>query len=233
MLELGRSFSGMMVDLSEDDVENALSHFEKFRVQYNEVSKLVPEWEHYYSPVPVNELGKALKDGDPAIVMQAGQKVGGICAGCHGAFMSQAYYKYHWGNFHGIKIQDPVRQQEVSFQQFMLFLENSFTGITIDLEQGQAENARMHLQHFRDRFDVLEESCMNCHDSERYYFVDENVKNMIDKLGQVLSTSPVDPEEIGTISKGIGMESCFKCHLVHVPAASAQMQMIKYQKSKH
>jgi len=185
---------------------------------------MVPEWEKNFPLAPVNDLGAALKSGDQGKVMAAFESVGKVCSDCHLANQSKAYFKYHWGDFHGIKIKDPLSQQEVNFQQFMLFLDGSFTGIEIDVEQGQIENAQRQLQGFRARFDALEESCMNCHDTERHYYVDQSIKAMIDKLGQALLASPVDPKQVSTISYSIGLESCFKCHLVHMPAAAAQVR---------
>lgn len=224
MLGMAKPLSGIMADLSENDFANVMANFEQFKAQYLEVSKLVPEWEKNFPLAPVNELGAALKSGDQGKVMAAFESVGKVCGDCHLANQSKAYFKYHWGDFHGIKIKDPLSQQEVSFQQFMLFLDGSFTGIEIDVEQGQIDNAQRQLQGFRVRLEALETSCQNCHDTERHYYVDQSVKAMIDKLGQALDTSPVDPKQVGMISQGIGMESCFKCHLVHVPAAAAQMR---------
>ncbi len=54
------------------------------------------------------------------------------------------------------------------------------------------------------------------------YYIDENVQNKLDNPGQALSESPINPDKVGMLSQEIGAESCFKCHLVHVPAALAQ-----------
>lgn len=145
MLGMAKPLSGIMADLSENDFPNVIANFEQFKVQYVEVSKLVPEWEKNFPLAPVNELGVALKSGDQGKVMAAFESVGKVCSDCHLANQSKAYFKYHWGDFHGIKIKDPLSQQEVAFQQFMLFLDGSFTGIEIDVEQGQIDNARRQL----------------------------------------------------------------------------------------
>lgn len=222
MLGMARPLAGIMADLSENDFANVMANFEQFKTQYVGVSKLVPEWEEDFPLAPVNELGDALKSGDQGKVMAAFGSVGKVCADCHLAHQSKAYYKYHYGDFHGIKVTDPLTQQQVDFQQFMLFLDVCFNGIALNVEQGQIENAKRQLRGFRARFETLEESCQNCHDTERHYYVDPSVKAMIEKLEQTLDASPVDPKQIGMISQGIGIESCFKCHLVHVPAAAAQ-----------
>jgi hypothetical protein len=96
------------------------------------------------------------------------------------------------------------------------------SGAQIDIEQGQTENGKKQLQGFRSRFQAVSETCMNCHDTERHYFVDNSIIERIDKLDQAYQATPVDAALIGRLTQGIGMESCFKCHLVHVPAAAAQ-----------
>jgi len=223
MLGMATPFTGIIVDLFENDLENAQANYEKFKVNYMELSKLVPEWEKYYPLEPVNKLGKALATGDPAQVMPAFEQMGRVCSNCHNINMPKVQHKYHWGDFQGIMIEDPLTNQEVGFQQFMQYLDASFTGIGVNVEQGQLDNARQQLQGFRARYEVMEETCMNCHNTERLYYVDETVDNMIEKLEEALNASPVDPTKVGMISQGIGMENCFKCHLVHVPAAVAQM----------
>ena len=227
MLALNKPFSGIVADLFENDIENVNANFKNFRVQYLEVSKLVPEWESYFPMNPVDDLGNALKTDDQGKAMAAIQQVGKVCSDCHIATMPETQQKYYWRDFHGISVTDPLTKKEVDNEQLMQFIDASFTGIEVDVEQGQIENAQRQFQGFRARFQAMEETCMNCHDTERHYYVDENVKAMIDKLGQALHASPVDPGQVGKLHQGIGMESCFKCHLVHVPAAIAQARMKK------
>ncbi|UCF64508.1 MAG: hypothetical protein JSW33_01380 [bacterium] len=227
MLGMATPFTGIIVDLFENDLENAKDNFEKFKANYTELSKLVPEWEKYFPIEPVDKLGRTLISGDPAQVMPAYEQVGKVCSNCHNMNMPRVQYKYHWGDFQAITIEDPLTRQVVSFQQFMQFLDVSYTGISVNMNQGQIDNARKQLQGFRARFEAMEETCMNCHDTERLYYVDETVEAMIDELEEALNASPVDPKKVGMISQGIGMENCFKCHLVHVPAAVAQMISVK------
>jgi len=227
MLDMGVPFTAIMVDLFENDLENVQANFERFRTQYVEVSKLVPEWEQNFPLAPVVDLGAALKTGDQGKVMGAMEQMGKVCSDCHVRNMPRVQHKYHWGNFSSITVTDPLTKQEVSFQQLMLFVDASYTGIDVDTEQGQIENARQQLQSFRARFQTLEETCMNCHDTERHYFVDESVQGMVERLGEALNAPVVDPKLVGTLTQNIGMESCFKCHLVHVPAAAAQLQMAR------
>ncbi|NIS61895.1 MAG: hypothetical protein GTO13_14710 [Proteobacteria bacterium] len=115
----------------------------------------------------------------------------------------------------------------MDFTQLKKYLAVNFAGIRVDIEQGQRENAQKQFQGFNARFQALKETCENCHDTESKYYVDEGVQALLDKLGQALAGSSVDPKVVGTLSQGIGMESCLKCHLVHIPAAYAKFQWEK------
>lgn len=227
MLDMNKPFAGIISDLFENDIENSRANFEKFKSRYLEISKLVPEWEGYYPAEPLDKLQSALKTGEQGKVMEAFQQVGNICSDCHNKFMPAVQQKYFWGNFRSIKVKDPLTNSEVSNKQLMQFMDVNFTGIVTDVEQGQFENAQRQFQGFRARFQAMEETCINCHDTERHYYVDDNVKKMIDKLGQVLNSTPVDAGAVNKLHMGIGMESCFKCHLVHIPAAFTQENLSK------
>lgn len=227
MLGLDTHFSGIVVDVFENDPEHAKANFKTFKAQYVEVSKMVPEWEKGFPMGPVEELGVALETGNRKKVMAAHDKVGKVCHDCHKVTMPQVEQKYRWGDFNAIRVKDPLTNEEVDFTQLKKYLAVNFAGISVDIEQGQRENAQKQFQGFNARFQALRETCENCHDTESKYYVDESVQVLLDKLGQVLRESSVDPKVVGTLTQGIGMESCLKCHLVHVPAAYAKFQWEK------
>jgi len=122
---------------------------------------------------------------------------------------------------------DPLMKKKVGYVQITQFLDMSFTGITVDLQQGQIENARQNFQAFKARFEALKETCMNCHDTKRYFYIGDDVDRLIKKLGKAVNAKSVDPRQIEKFSIAIGNESCLKCHLVHVPAAYAMHQWAK------
>lgn len=227
MLEIGTPFSGIIVDLFENDPQNAMANFERFKAKYVEVSKMVPEWEKDFPIAPVEELGAAMETGDQATVMAALEKVGKVCGDCHAANMLKVQQKYHWGDFKAIRVEDPVTKEEVDFSRLMQYFDGNFVGISVDVEQGQRENAQKQFQGFNARFQALKETCLNCHDTERKYYVDESIQALVNKMGRALKKSPIDPKELEALGQGIGMESCFKCHLVHVPAAFTQLRWAK------
>ncbi len=232
MLELNSSFVGIVADLLEGDTKNARADFERFKAQYVEISKIVPEWEKNYPMGPVEELGRALKSGAQGEVLAAHEKLGGLCFDCHVATMPSVQQRYHWRDFDTIRVKDPVTNEEVVYLQLMLHLDESIVGILLDFEQGQRENAQKQLQRFKARFQALRGVCAFCHETERKYFVDEDARVLLDKLGRALDDPSATPKTVGAIWMRFGMDSCFKCHLVHFPAAAAKARWAKWEKMK-
>ncbi len=219
MFEVATSLAGIGVDFFENDLENANAHYEKFKAQYVDISKLVPEWEKAYVMEPVEELGTAIRSGDQEKLMEAFGKIDKVCYDCHIVNTPKVQQKYHWDDYYGLSVTDLATNKEVSFKQLKQHLWSSFGGIGVDLEEGQLENALKHFEAFKARFQVLKETCEVCHETKREYYVDKNIQVLIDKLGVVLRSASPDPKIVGKLSQGIGMESCLKCHRVHSPTA--------------
>jgi len=222
MFSLGGLFSGIASDLAESDIQDARDVFEKFKKEYVEISKLVPEWKKAYPMGPVEDLGMALKLGDRGKVMPAFGKVGAVCHDCHVKYMPMTHQRYHWGDFSAIKVKDPLSNEEVPLTRLKQYLDSNFAGIGLNLERGQKEKARKQVQGFSARFQALKTTCGRCHTGEIKYYVDEGVQGLIEKLGQAIENPSTDPKTAVELIQRIGMESCFKCHLVHVPAALAK-----------
>jgi len=221
MLRLENSFSGIVVDLMEGDLEGARGSFSDFRNRYREAADMVPEWKREYPEDPVRELGEALTDGNREAAMKAFGAVGAICHRCHVAAMVPVQQKYHWGDFEGSVIRDPVGSGTIPYPVLKQFLSANLTGITHDLRQGQADNARKQYEQFRARFDALGGSCSGCHEKERRNYVDREMRSAVDSLGEALRGGTVDADSVTALVQEIGRESCSKCHRVHLPAAHA------------
>ncbi len=219
MIELAGAMTGIGVNLFESDFPNAAAQYEKFRAKYSELAKMIPEWTDRYPMAPVDKLGAALKGGKQEDVMAAIGEVDQVCSRCHIASLTKVQHKYHWPDTRDMMIDDPVTGQTVPYRQYMHFLAMSFEGIAVNLQEGQPQNAAKLHADFDRRFQTLRESCGNCHNTERNYYVDESVQGMIAELGQAIASPTPDPQRIQGLSMGIGQESCFKCHLVHMPAA--------------
>lgn len=222
MVDLGRSFSGMICDVLENDMENAQSNFEKFRKAYNEISFMIPEWKEKYPMSPIEQMRAALASGDPSKIMPAAESIGAACHNCHLTLMAPVQQKYRWGNFSDIILTDPLSGQDASFAQLMLMMETNFEGVANDLGQGQQEAALKQFEGFRARFQEMTNACDICHDTERYYFISKDITNMLSGLQSELSKPQCDTEIVSGYLQSIGQESCSKCHLVHIPAAYGQ-----------
>lgn len=229
MMEMAVPMSGILVNLLENDMENVMPNFEFFKAKYTELSKVVPEWENQYPMEPVNELGEALSSGDQGKVMASFEKMGQVCHDCHVANMVKVQQKYYWLDFPEVTIPDPLTNEQVNYAKLMQNIDLNFVGMMVDLQEGQIENALKHFEGFNARFQTLKDTCGDCHGTiERKYYVDEKIQGMIDNLGQALKNpATLNPEQVQELMMGIGMESCFKCHWVHLPAAYAKLQWIK------
>lgn len=224
MLKLDTSFSGIVVDVMENDLKGAGDNFAEFRSQYLEAAKMIPEWKEFYAVEPVEKLGSVLKTKDRAKIMEAFGEVGKACHECHVQTMARVQQKYRWGNFGEISVEDPLTRETTDYSHFKKYLATNMAGISVNLRQGQSENARAQFQGFKKRFQALKGSCQNCHDGESRYYIDQDIDNLIVKLEQALQSPKIDPEAVNALIQGVGRESCSKCHLVHVPAALAKMR---------
>ncbi len=226
MMEMEIPMAGILVDLHEDDMDNAKANFESFRIKYGEVAKLIPEWESKYPLEPVENLGKALQSGEKERVMAAFSELGKVCMDCHIETMAKVQHKYYWMDFREIRTKDPLTNEEVSFPTFKQFLNASFFGIVVDLQEGQMGNALKQFEGFNARFQSLRDTCEDCHGtSERKYYVDESVQDDINMLGHALKDpASLNAEQLQGLIMSIGIESCGKCHLAHVPAAFTKMR---------
>ena len=221
MLGLENSFSGIVVDLMEEDFDGARSSFADFQKRYREMAAMVPEWRGGYPEEAVGELGKALAAKDRQAAMKAFASVGEACHRCHIAAMVPVQQKYHWGDFGGAAVRDPVSGETVAYPIFKQFLSANLAGITTNLKQGQADNARKQYKAFRARFDALGGSCGRCHEKESRRFVDSGLRATVDRLGETLRNGTVVAESVTALVQEIGRESCSRCHRVHLPAAHA------------
>ena len=221
MLSLETTFSGIVVDLMEDDFDGAKRLFEDFQRQYRELAGMVPEWKGEYPEGNVKELGAALASGEKGRAMNAFAAVGAVCHRCHVVAMVPVQQKYHWGDFGTTSVQDSLTGSAIGDPQFKQYLAANLAGITVNLKQGQIDNARKQFEAFRSRFTALSGSCNGCHENGSLSFVDRETQNTVGELGKAFRNRTVSTESVVALVQKIGRESCSKCHLVHLPAAYA------------
>ncbi len=212
----------MANDLEEGSLDRAKNDFEAFRTRYREVSKMVPEWEKAFSAGPVEELGAALESGDRTRIMKTAEGVGKVCDDCHLTNLPKAYQAYQWEEFSMVSVTDPKTGETLEFREAMSRLSRSFQGVQTGLERGEVDKARKYYEAFSSRFKAFSQTCEACHEKERRYFVDAEMQEAVARLGSALKSSSPDARVVSDVMRGIGEESCSKCHLVHVPAAYAK-----------
>ncbi|UCF39674.1 MAG: hypothetical protein JSW43_07955 [Gemmatimonadota bacterium] len=223
MHQLAGGITALGVDLGEQDMENVQRGFAQFRDEYLAVSQMVPEWAGQYPIEPVDRLGAALEAGDPDAIGAAFQEVGAVCHTCHVANLPKTYFRYRFGDFMALRITEPASGRELHYPDLMREIEGALTGAVVDVMQGQPDRAREHYGTFRARFELLGTVCAACHTTERRYFVDADVWEKIDALGDALAPAQPDPQLVQHTAQEIGEESCGKCHLVHAPSALTRM----------
>ncbi len=222
MLSLETSFSGVIADLMEGDVDGARGSFDDFQRRYRELAGMIPEWQGEYPEQKVKELGNALAVGDRGSALTAFEAVGGICHNCHIAAMVPVQQKYHWGDFGAVEVWDPLSGKAIGYRQFKQYLSTNLAGIAVDLGQRQSDRAREQFKAFRSRFESLSSSCQACHQTESRHFVDREMRDTIEELGSAFEDGPIATESVIELLQKIGRESCSKCHLVYLPAAYAR-----------
>ncbi len=226
MLELAEFYTSVGYDAVQNDWENAQRGFENFKEQIIKLSGLIPKWKDFFKMDLVEELGRAVAQKDVPAIREVHKKVGkGICGKCHKEYRTQVWYRYHWKDFGKIMVVDPVSQKKFPYFVFMTFVATSFEGIKIDILQNQPANAQKAFKAFTARLGAQKKVCKECHDpkqGESRYSVSSEVMGMIDDLEAEISKPTPAHEKVKGLFKGIGMEMCYKCHQVHVPAATVQ-----------
>jgi len=222
MLGLQDTLAGVAVDLLENDLAGAREGFARFEEAWRRAAALVPEWRDAYPEEPVRALGEALGGTDRGRTMEAYGAVGAACHRCHLTTMVPVQQRFRWGSFAAQTVADPAGGETLPYAAFKLRLATSLTGVAHDLRQGQLESARRQFQTFSDRFAALRGSCAACHRTARRSFVDRDAQEIVAELGRALDAPAPEPDAVAALAGRIGQAVCSGCHLVHVPAATAQ-----------
>jgi len=155
MIELAASYTAIGLKASEGNTDQAKIYFAKFRLQYQELSTLVPEWADYLPMEPVDELGALLDVADPGKIMPAFEKLAETCHNCHVVQFPKVQAKYDWPEFASIVILDPASGKDMKFVDVMRNLEGTFVGIGMELQEGNLDKAVGYYEAFLGAFDQL------------------------------------------------------------------------------
>jgi hypothetical protein len=86
-----------------------------------------------------------------------------------------------------------------------------------NIMEGDQSGARQSYNVFKPLFYNMTEVCVECHGTvSRKYYVDEEVLQLIDILGEKINAG--DLAGAGGIIPVISEKSCHSCHILHMPA---------------
>lgn len=209
MLAIEGPLTGMMTHLQDGDMTKAREYFKAVKAEYGKLAKMVPEWSrHYWPEKPIDDLSAALESGD-------GEKIGAampgliqVCVKCHHDTMPAVWARYQ---------KDMAEMGEIMFP-----LTGAFGAVNTYLAEGQFDKASKAMEGFQKLMDEFSESCGSCHDTERKYYVSEDVQALMKTVADGLKNEKPDVEKIAGAMQAIGIESCYKCHKVHIPVGNIQ-----------
>jgi hypothetical protein len=224
MFELEGPFGALGTSLADGNMENAQLYYGGLKEKYAELSEMVPEWsEEYWPSEPLDQLGEALQGTDPAAIGQAMGGVGAVCGRCHHDNRPGVWYRYRWGDFEEVTIDDPVSGETLEWEDYMFALADGFSGTGTYLAEGRLDKAREAIAGFQARFDGLQQGCESCHgEGERPAFLTSETKGLLAAAAAELNQEQPDPGKVNELVMEFGMESCYECHVVHQPAAVVQ-----------
>jgi cytochrome c556 len=218
MTELGETMMGISINIQQGDMMNAKKSYAAFYENYKNSAKMVPEWKDYYNKSAVEKMGVALDTGDIPGVFQSMGDVGAGCSNCHKDTMSAVWNKYNWKDFRKVMINtpNPEEPQLPWAAAKMKYLAAGFDGIGVNIKQGNQTGAKQSFDLFTKMFNNTKQACGACHATERKYYVSDDIMGMINTMGQEIDAGNLTAAE--NIWQGIGAQSCYACHVLHMPA---------------
>ena len=222
MLELGMRMGAATTAALRDDRERALAALKSFHEHHTAVAKLVPSWREQFRGSVITELEAAVTaKADLATRRKIVTRVEQSCTSCHARYMFPVQARYRWGSFASATV---TGEQGVTLtlHQLMLDLANSLGAVRGDVDAGHLAEAQAAFKTLTERFNAMDQLCVNCHDQPRQYFIDQNVKGRILKMGGLLRRGETRAAEYAPIFKDLNEMSCLPCHQVHMPAAYQQ-----------
>ncbi len=216
---LGESLMGVIMNSQQGDLVNAKKSFIAFSKEYKDIADMVPEWRNYYDQKPVENLGTALDSGNVSAILGAAGGVAENCGRCHTENMPAVWNHYNWKNFNNVMISTPEGQLPWPAAK-MKYLVIGYDGIGVNIEKKDQTGAQQSFNLFRSMFNNMTTACSSCHATERRYYVSQDIQAMISDMGANIASGNLSRAE--EIRQTIGMESCYRCHVLHMPAQFAK-----------
>jgi len=209
MFGMEKPITGMMTHIQDGDLAKAREYFKAVKAEYGKLAKMVPEWSrHYWPEKPLEDLSAALEGGDVGKIGPAMAGLMQVCVRCHQETMPAVWARYQ---------KDVEEMGEVMFP-----LAGAFGAVNTYLAEGEFDKASKAMEGFQKLMDEFAQSCGSCHNTERKYSVSENVQTLMKSVAAGLKKEKPDVERIAGAIQAIEMESCYKCHRVHIPTGSMQ-----------
>lgn len=132
--------------------------------------------------------------------------------------MPAVWNKYNWKDFRNVTISttNPEEPQLPWAAAKMKYLVAGFDGIGVNIQQGNQAGAKKSFELFTKMFNNTKQACSSCHATERRYYVSDDIMGMIRKMGREIDAGNLTSAE--NIRQGIGAQSCYACHVLHLPA---------------
>lgn len=221
MFELGTAMMGIGVNLQQGDMANAKKSYIDFSKKFKESSDMVPEWKKFYDQGTVDKIGTSLDSGNVPAVFENIGKVGEACVKCHKEKMPQIWIKYNWNDFGKLTMNTPNPDEPIlPFPLAKIkYLASGYDGISVNIKNNNQKGAQESFGLFKKMFDNMNSTCSSCHASPPKYYVSADIQAMIDTMGEKINSGNLSEAE--GIRIGIGMESCYRCHVLHMPAQYA------------
>jgi hypothetical protein len=216
---LGEMFkmAGMMQVIAEEmqagEFTNAKNTFNAFSIQYNNVSKMVPEWKKYFDKKLIAEIGKDIDNHDVSKTLTDMGILGeNVCAKCHRNNKPQVWAKYYWKDFRTVNVSTPAGNMSWPAAK-AIFVASSFDGATINLAQGRKDAANRSVELFKSMYLTnVTNACYSCHTTERKYFVSADVVSLVNQYEARIKAGDIESAQI--LQGQIG-EQCMRCHITH------------------
>ena len=220
---LSGSFKGAWIDAKQGQWENALKNAEALEVNYKKAFDMTgEEWQKkYFKLETARKFREAVAAKDMKAMGTEGKELGESCGNCHREQYVSVWLKYYWSDFDAVKLEDPITEKSLGFEDYKHGIMDSFYGLTNDGKQGDTANAVKSGKEFVQRYRGLKASCMKCHEDEqvKYFYVGGKVEQAVADLSAALDKDPLDMKAVFGSIGVIGKEGCKKCHLTHRWAA--------------
>lgn len=222
MFQLGEAMMGIGVNVQQGDMVNAKKSYDDFSKKFKDSSNMVPEWKKFYDQGTVEKIGASLDSGNVPAVFENIGKVGAACVKCHKEKMPQVWIRYNWNDFSKLTLKTPNPEEPVlPFPAAKIkYLAFGFDGIGVNIKNNNQKGAKESFGLFKTMFDNLKGTCSSCHVSPRNYYASADIQAMIDTMGDKINSGNLTEAE--GLRMGIGMESCYRCHVLHMPAQFAK-----------